>query len=529
MCYIGGMKKTFNWEQAEKKSYSFLENMTTFYIIFISVFLPLYYQKKYADIGFAKYNIFYYITWIFPVKRLHIHLFGFFPFMLIGLIIYLVSLYFQKKKVQRNKTDICVLVYGLFVIISTIFAEDKTFVINGYPGWHMGLIAQMSFILIYFFVSRFLPNEDRITPWIYFTAIIVFLLEILNRFSIDPLGMIELFDPLSSQSQDIFVSTIGNINWFCGYLMIIFPLWMYKFYTSSGNKRKIIGIFLSIGSMSLITQGSTGGLLAFLAVLAFMFYDALSTKERLQHFLEMIIMILVSWRIIGILRFLFPDNAVRLEGIFEALISSSIVLFVTGIVIAVYIYLKRKESFDYSPKILKKGFMYLTFIMIILPILYFILNNMNMLPEALSSDNQYFRFNMAWGTGRGVILQSAFQSIKSQPVWRLLIGNGPDKCNYVLYKYAPEGITLYWKKQMVVNVHNEFLTSVINYGIIGALGYFAAFVSVAKEYLKKETIFMNACTLSIIAYLVSGLISFQTIINGTFIFLILGIGRKYLK
>ncbi len=516
------MKKTTDWEKIENKSYSFLANMTTFYIIFISVFLPLYYEKKYADIGFAKYNIFYYITWVFPIKRIHISLPGFFPFMLIGLIIYLVSLYFQRKKIQFNKTDLCLIIYAVFVIISAIFAEDKTYVVNGYPGWHMGLIAQLSFVFIYFFISGFLPDENRVLPFVNITAIIVFILEILNRFYIDPLGMIA---PLLDVSKNDFVSTIGNINWFCGYLMIIFPIWMYQFYTSSNNKKLFTGVFLSIGSMSLITQGSAGGLLAFLAVSAFMFYDALSSKEKLLRFLEMIIVILVSWRIIGILRLLYPHEVVKLDGIFESLMTSITVLIFTGIVILGYLYLKKKEVLDYNPLSLQKGYLYLTLLIVILPILYVILNSLNMLPESISSDNTYLKFDEDWGTGRGIIMQTAVNTIIKQPVWRFFIGNGPDECRYVLYKYDPKDITMYWGDHYVVTAHNEFLTSLINYGIIGAVSYFLAFLSEAKKNIKKDK--NEAYALAIISYLVYGLISFQTILNGTFIFLILGIVRKH--
>ena len=496
--------------------------MTTFYIIFISVFLPLYYEKKYADIGFAKYNIFYYITWIFPVKRIHISLPGFFPFMLIGLIIYLVSLYFQRKKIQFNKTDLCLIIYAVFVIISAIFAEDKTFIINGYPSWHMGLITQLSFILIYFFTSRFLPDENRVLPFVYFSAAIVFLLEILNRFYIDPFGMIST---LLDESKNDFVSTIGNINWFCGYLMIIFPLWMHQFYSSNGTRKRIMGILLSIGSMSFVTQGSAGGLLAFFAVSAFMFYDALSSREKLLRFLEMFIVILVSWRIIGILRLLYPHEIVRLDGIFETLMSSVTVLIFTCIVVLGYVYLKKNKSFTYNSILLQKGFLYLTLLIVILPILYVILNSLIMLPESISSDNTYLKFNKEWGTGRGVIMLAAVNAVKKQPVWRFFIGNGPDECRYVLYKYVPKDITMYWGNHYVVNAHNEFLTSLINYGIIGTVSYFLAFFSETKENIKKDK--NAAYVLAIISYLVSGLISFQTILNGTFIFLILGIVRKH--
>ena len=83
------------------------------------------------------------------------------------------------------------------------------------------------------------------------------LLAYVNRLSIDPLNM-----NIGSAS---FISTVGNINWYCGYLVsVLFAgtalLWQGQ--EMKRWKQILLMLYVFVGFASLLTQGSDSGILA---------------------------------------------------------------------------------------------------------------------------------------------------------------------------------------------------------------------------------------------------------------------------
>lgn len=175
--------------------------LLTAYLFIIFCIYPFYVKNGYSDIGNEKFQFYKYIT----VGGL-------------GLILplALLCIFFRIRdgKYRFSLTDWAVAGYGIAVILSYICSDFKEKGLWGEPGWNMGLMTQLAFVISYFLISFFWEYEENLLAAFIAAASAVFLLGVLNRFSIYPIDM---------GGTDIgFLSTLGNINWYCGYWAVLF-------------------------------------------------------------------------------------------------------------------------------------------------------------------------------------------------------------------------------------------------------------------------------------------------------------------
>ena len=125
---------------------------------------------------------------------------------------------------------IALLLFLLSLLVSSLQSADFGAAWRGSDGWLMGLLVQGLTILFAFFLSfpQTAEKEQKLLPYLKFCLYtgggIVILLGILNRFRIYP------FEYMKVDSS--FLSTLGNIDWFCGYLAVVVPYAMGDLYLS---------------------------------------------------------------------------------------------------------------------------------------------------------------------------------------------------------------------------------------------------------------------------------------------------------
>ena len=173
--------------------------------VFNALLLPLYIPKNgYLNIGTDKYYFFFSGMCILCALG-------------IPLLIYAIA----KKKSQIlhfSKTDIYVLCFAFFSFISYLFSIDNKVGLIGNEEWNMGLVAQLFFVIIYFSISRYLIHINCCIYAVCIIGVPMALLTVANRFGFHPI-------PIKG-SHPLYVSTIGNINWFCGFFIMITALEM---------------------------------------------------------------------------------------------------------------------------------------------------------------------------------------------------------------------------------------------------------------------------------------------------------------
>ena len=198
------------------------------YFFVMAVVYPLYAPGGYLRIGEVKFFLFRYVTLV--------------KFAVFGGIVVLSAVISRDKDwilrhyLQMSVTDWFVYGYCLVVMLSYLCSPYKEDALWGAEGWYMGVISQMMFALLYFFFSRYFCNSDAglyatgadaegtqnkgsgVSKWLGIwlaASTVVFLLGVCNRYSLYPIAM--------EGQTETFISTLGNINWFCGYWSIAAP------------------------------------------------------------------------------------------------------------------------------------------------------------------------------------------------------------------------------------------------------------------------------------------------------------------
>lgn len=102
------------------------------------------------------------------------------------------------------------------------------------------------------------------------------------------------------------------------------------------------------------------------------------------------------------------------------------------------------------------------------------------------------------------------------------VGSRPGLFASYLGELLPGGTVLfdkgYFEGSVFTNAHNEWLTTLVNMGLLGVAAYAAVFITALQTYRKNFL-----AVLLLLTYGIHSLISFQQVLNAPLFFLILGL------
>ncbi|MCR5789849.1 MAG: O-antigen ligase family protein [Lachnospiraceae bacterium] len=512
-----------------------LSVVSALYFVILFLFLPLVYHDKYYDIGVFKYDFFFYTT---------------VPAVLLTavLLIILITIRLAKRDTDPVKLieqlsritniDKAVLAYMLVCIISYFMSPYHTGAVGykgtinppllGAPGWRMGLISQLLFCCIYFMAAKLTEPSFRriIMAAVYTGSLIAYLLALLNRFSIDPLGFYRNITPYYKL---IFLSTLGQSTWYSSFLSTLLPVALAMFiYEKRSRYRAFYTFYIVIGSMSLVTQNSDSAYIALFAALLTLFVFALDRNNYFARFLQLILIILLSFRLVGLLQFVFPEAAVMPESI-SRFFSQSVAMLVITILYALLYVVFSLVSASYG--------IFMRRIRIIRTLLLVICGVMTAFVTAVLvlSRNEiyvfgrdaspYLIFNDSWGSGRGFTWRMTVQMFRDFPLTAKLFGIGPDCYAEYAYEYHSAEMMEKWGGEVLPNAHNEWFNTLFNLGILGLISYVAVFFSAFRDFIMKKHIsaISMAGAAAIAAYVCHNFFCYQQILCTPFIFAIMGL------
>ena len=493
-------------------------SILTAYFLVMMVVYPLYVNGGYLEIGDAKYFFFRNVS----LLSMGIMLLVVVCFVLLHGETWSVVAHYRKLSV----TDWFVYGYLVAVLLSYLFTAFRQEALWGAEGWHMGLVSQLLFIAFYFLFSRYFRWERKMLYAMLFSSGLVFLLGILNRYSVYPISMI-------GQTPS-FISTLGNINWFCGYWAVICPFGILLYWNSKERlQRAAAGIYVVVAFLIGVVQGSSSAYLALAGLFLLLF--GLSFRENLyiKRFLELCILFAASCQIGMLLRHL-PGFEINYENELGVILTDTNAVIYIGVVIAViyvfFINLENKKNYQISEhkEIGRAAF-------IVVPVVlvgYFVLLAVNTcLPNGIFglSGVPLFTFNDSWASARGATWKSGLAAFGYMSPLHKLIGVGPDCFAEYVYSVPALGQEVYARfgNARLTNAHNVWLTVLINQGILGCVCYAGIFLSAVLRFLKKAKSEpdLYLCAAAVLVYMVHNMFSFQQILNTPFVFIILGIGE----
>ena len=160
--------------------------------------------------------------------------------------------------------------FGAFILvctISTVFSQDPYDAFFGISGRNNGLFLMLYYAVVYLLITRFYHFKSYVFVALAGCSIIIYLLDILNCFYIDPLGMFATLT--DEQTIANFTSTIGNKNLMSSFICVVMPVTIaFSVLSNKRNHRIIYYISSAFGYMALMTADSYSGILGLGAVFA---------------------------------------------------------------------------------------------------------------------------------------------------------------------------------------------------------------------------------------------------------------------
>ncbi len=440
------------------------------------------------------------------------------------------------EKLRRNMTwtDLFAAGYGLALVLSFLLSEYRSDALWGANGWYMGFWPQMFLVLVYFFIAKLW--KPRV--WMFYLMLgvsaVVFLLGYLNRMKIDPLGM--------TTDNASFISTIGNINWYCGYVVSVFFAGAVLLWRCGREKpwaKVLLMLYVAVGYGTLLTQGSDSGMLT-LAVMALVLF-VLSAPDRdrmIMFWEEMLLLGEVSLVTYAIMRSGIVENNYN-DGLGYFLVTGWRPFLLMGVsLVVLLLFYRNREHGNYPQKeicLFARGIAVAAVCAVLLLAVMIAVNTVR--PGSLGPLSKYslFTFSKDWGSARGGTWSAGWLCFAEQDLLHKLVGTGPDTMPAYMYRDGSERLlTLVREKfgsQTLSNAHNEWLTVLVNTGILGLTAFAGMMVSAIRKFLtagRKNTL-VCACGFCMLAYSVNNIFSFQQAMNVATIFVIFGMGGAFLQ
>lgn len=443
--------------------------------------------------------------------------------------------------------------YGYFVavMLSYLCSSYKEEALWGADGWHMGAVMQMAFVLLYFFFSRyFVYDSGWLAVWLAGSAG-VFLLGILNRYSIYPFVM--------EGQTPVFISTLGNINWFCGYWSVTAPVGMVLYWCSEKSWHRLLaGCYSFVAMLVGVVQGSESAYLVFAAICAVLLLFSIHNVRRLYRWAELCMIWLAACQFGRLLRYvpgLRMNYGSAINGgspsVMEKLTDTNITLWILCVVLAGYATArlwsgrKRKDSAE-SGKMqnlltdgCKRSIGAVTAVILLGAGVFAVFHSGSLLYEGRDTDGfvqangRVMIFNEDWGNGRGVAWNCSIEAYQGLDILHKIVGVGPDCFAAHIYRepVLSERLAEKFAQERLTNAHNEGLSILINLGALGFLCYVGFVGSMLARCCKKAygQILLYACAAGILSYTVHNVVSFQQVLNTPYFFILLGIGEGLLR
>lgn len=496
---------------------------------------PLYYQNKYWNMGAAKYRFFRLMTlimliylavtqictWLFDTKK-------------------------EKQKIKLSFMDKMVLIYAGAAVVSWIVSPFRTNAWIGSDGWYMGLLSQLMFVGIYFALSRF--GTDLKWPlWIIgISGAIVFFFAYIHRFNLDPFG---LYEGVVEHEKIAFLGLLGQATWYSSYLCVILPLVVGVYVTADWKKAKrsvcfrgLTAGFLFLGFCSVVTQNSDSAYVGLGLSFLFLLWFALEDLAVWKQYVEVGLLAVAAAKCTGILQIVFADRARTLDPLSEVITKSRagwLVLAAGVLCYAVTCYAEKKcvgrPMQKWKQVICRfRIVLYLLIFLAVcsLPVMIWLVTTGKFAGNfGVLQESGYMVFDRSWGNGRGTIWSYAVGVFMEYSPLMKLFGCGPDALMFYTVAHHAEEIKVVWGDLALTNAHNEWLTAVVDYGIIGGTAYLGIFLTSLVRSVKnyKNRPVLLAMGAAVIAYMGHNISCYQQVICTPLIFMVMGTAEYLIR
>lgn len=525
----------YMWTIAMTKEFTGM--LCNFYMVALTALLPLYTRGTYVMLGDSKYELFR------NVSLLCLGLAG--AVLLVGWLEQMLVWRKSSSAAQQWKStpkggkwkawshrrikgydvqgtilslvDVGMLCYGGCVVLSALLSSYGTTAWTGYREWYMGAFSQLIFVLIYFLFSRqYRGNAYSVYLW-EAAFFLVVLLGFCSRLGWDPLN---LMDGINSEDWEYshLISTIGNINWFCGYCSVALAMPVAGYLKGRNRKKQILLYIVSLSGLILLCiQGSDVGPVLAAACLGVCLLWSRRDVTVFSRTLLLTVGTAFGLPCYGGLVSLLGDEARKAlpaDGPGLSVFRWSGWWLLGLMCLSLYFVIRRlsdPRSTSGRMESIIKGLWLGT---VALGTAALVVGGVLYLVWLSGSED--------WIEGRGTLWRLSWQGFLRGDWKQKLLGAGPDCFAEYIYSLFSPGELLevegHWAGVIFANAHNQWLNHLVNTGLLGLCSAVGILVTATRRY--------RCCLtgmLALVMYGVNSLVSFQQVLSTPIFFMILGI------
>ena len=505
--------------------------ITGTYVFFILTVFPLYTHNKYFDILTARYRLFFWSSIVLCSLLF-----------LLGLIYILLDyqnqassptaikrflLAFKPENIKKHLvlTDVFFIVMIISMTLSTVFSNFKEESFFGNAGRYQGLECWIIYFLTYFAVTRTFKFKKYYLDFALLAGAFACIWGILDFFWLDPFGF---FQNVEALQQGMFASSIGNLNTYTNYTIMIFALAGALFIIEKNIYKSIFYCIITLVAASGTIFGfADNAVLGFAGFFIATPFFVFKSRRMLLRYLIVVDTLLISMFIFKIgLR--YPHNTYQgsffIDLVSKPFFAYLFIPFTVLVVILYFVFIKMKPRYvdlpskDLHPldSVLPKQvlYAYIGIVILFFAIIVYILLDMNVFKkhveiwQQIPSSNQLV-FNDYWGTHRGHNWRIAFTNFTQNfNLFQRLFGYGPDTYLIVSERTFYEEMVSRFG-EVYDSAHNEYINYLICEGLVGLISYLGIFISGLRLATKqiKNNIYIFAPIMAVIVYLVQAFVN----------------------
>jgi len=496
MCIcFGGIVKIDNNSNNKWK-----EVIITIHVLMIFAGLPLVYRDYYFDILAVKY--YFYCSCVIIMSIL-----------ILGYGIYAkVKRYDEYKRIIKcDITDIAILTFWIFSLLSTVFSPYKFEAFWGNEGRLSGFFLLTLYTVSYFFITRWFRLKQWHLDLFLAAGIMVCLLGITDYFRLD---ILSFKVRMSKEQYEMFTSTIGNINTYTAYVGLVMAVSVTLFVISKDLKRSCFYFVTTVTCFFAIIMGTSDNAYISLGVLLLLLpCFVFDYGMKLRRYLIVISTLFTVIQCIDFINTYMGSKVLGIDSAFNLIIqykwlsSIVVVLWIMTIIAYIFRYL-HKEKDDRLSNHYRNIWMIFTGVIILAISFIFYDANFGGHPERYNSISNYIVFNDAWGTYRGFVWKLGMEEYMKLPLINKIFGSGPETLG-ILLSLNRRGEMVSVANQIYDAAHNEYLQFFITIGPFGLAAYITFLVSSTIKIVKNisQLPYLLGIAMAIVCY------SAQAIIN----------------
>lgn len=493
------------------------------YALLLTFLMPIIYDNNFIRISSYKSEVFTAITLVAVAISL---LYG-----LIRLIHAAATRSLRPPSIRNlRKPDVALFLFVAVSAVSCLLSEDPAMAFTGIHGRKTGLL----FILLLaseYFIFKYVPKGRVFSYYgLLASGAFVSVLAVLNFLGFDPLNM---YHNLVPGQHEMFISTVGNRNFFAAYLCIYLTVCMCLCVFRRGVLTKLAWISIPLGCAAVLAARSDSAFAGLGVAFVGLFLCSLRSFHKLVRFIVVTVILYATLLVMRPLYAMFSERALMMPDCLagDLLMMKGIEWLSIPLLLALVTAKLIKPRRSYNA-ILKRIQKIGTIIIVTLgaaavaSVIYFTFIDIHTpLPGGLNN----LRFSDAWGNWRGYVWTRSIERYMNYTPLQKLFGCGPDLMPTVMGEYSKEMVRLTGAN--FDNCHNEFIQYLITTGILGAASYTALLffiINRLRRTLKLGDEYAAALFLPIIAYTTQSLFNIsQPAATPTF-FLFLGLASGFL-